>query len=258
MQTFGAFLVSLIASSGMAAALPASTGTTMTVTAAHNPKHIASGPLALAGAYNKFGTPIPKELAAVVEKIKQEQLSKRQTTGTTPTTPDPADYDREYLTKVSIGSPAQDLFLDFDTGSSDLWVFSTETRASEVKGQRLYDPKRSSTAKRVTGATWNIRYGDQSSSSGDVWSDAVTIGGLTVKNQAVEAAKEVSDQFTNGTPKMSGLLGLAFDNINTVKPQKQKTWFTNIAKSLKAPVFTANLKHQQGKSKPFAFNTRAA
>ena len=38
-----------------------------------------------------------------------------------------------------------------------------------------------------------------------------------------------------------GLVGLAFDTINTVKPKQQKTWFTNaVSQGIKA-VFTADL-----------------
>src|SRR3569833_83579 len=95
----------------------------------------------------------------------------------------PQMFDSEYLAQVSIGPPPQVLNLDFDTGSTDLRVFNIAA---------------SSTARRLQGATWSIKYGDGSSSSGDVFTDVVSIGGVTVQNQAVESATQVSSSFQNG------------------------------------------------------------
>lgn len=69
--------------------------------------------------------------------------------------------------------------------------------------------------------TWQISYGDGSSASGDCGTDNVTIGGLTIKNQVVEEAKQLAAQFAQGTG--DGLLGLAWTSINTVQTNGQST-----------------------------------
>ncbi|CAI6092326.1 unnamed protein product [Clonostachys chloroleuca] len=122
--------------------------------------------------------------------------------------------DSMYLCEVSIGTPAQKLNLDFDTGSSDLWVFSTELNKHVQQGHKVFDFSASSTFKDLSGKSWKISYGDGSSASGDCGSDKVSIGGLTVKNQTVELASQLAPQFAQGTG--DGLLGLAFPKINTV------------------------------------------
>ena len=144
--------------------------------------------------------------------------------------------------------------LDFDTGSADLWVFSTELPSSESSGQTLYDPSQSSTAQELQGETWNITYGDGSSSSGNVYTDTVTIGGLSVTGQAVELAEQVSAQFVQDTAN-DGLLGLAFSSINTVMPDQQTTFFdTAISEGLLAAnVFTADLQAGKPGSYDFGF-----
>ncbi|EFY96197.1 peptidase A1family protein [Metarhizium robertsii] len=186
---------------------------------------------------------------ATVKALQSAVLSERGENGTVVTIPEPNDegVDNLYLTEVSIGTPPQKLMLDFDTGSSDLWVFSSDTSASQVKGQTLYKPSGSSSAKRLDGQKWSIHYGDNSTSSGIVYSDIVTIGGVSVENQAVESAQQVSESFSSDRQN-SGLLGLALDKGNTVRPSKQKTWFSNIMPRLSEPLFTVRLRHQASKS----------
>ena len=240
MQTFGAFLVSFLAATGLAAAVPAKVGTTVknfSVDAVPNPNLVRNGAAALARAYIKFGKPVPDNVAAAVASSKAA-AQRRSNTGSATNTP--TQYDSEYLTPVQIGTPAQTLNLDFDTGSSDLWVFSTQTK-SAGSGHTKYNPSKSSTSKALSGATWSITYGDQSSSSGDVYTDVVSVGGVSFKKQAVESAEKVSSEFQ--TDSADGLLGLAFSSLNTVSPTPQKTFFDNVQSSLGQPVFTADLKH---------------
>ncbi|KAK6423427.1 hypothetical protein LTR95_016538 [Oleoguttula sp. CCFEE 5521] len=133
-----------------------------------------------------------------------------------------------YLVPVAIGTPAQTLNLDFDTGSSDLWVWSTELPSATTKnatGHTIFNPTKSSTFEK-TASTWKISYGDGSSASGDVGTDTVNIGGLIIKQQAVELAKTLSSSFASG--QGDGLLGLAFGTINTVTPKPVATPVENM------------------------------
>lgn len=186
---------------------------------------ILSGPAAMAKTYAKYGKAIPPVIAAAAAN----------NDGTVTATPE--EYDAEYLCPVTIGG--QTLNLDFDTGSSDLWVFSTELPASEQSGHTLYNP--STSGKVDTGETWSISYGDGSSASGNVYFDKVVVGGTTVASQAVEAAETVSSEF-EADAASDGLLGLAFDSINTASPNQVATFFENALPTLAAPLFTANLK----------------
>lgn len=155
----------------------------------------------------------------------------------------PEANDSEYLTPATIGG--QTLNLDFDTGSSDLWVFSTDLPASEITGHTLFDPSKSSTWQAYPGGSWQISYGDGSTARGTVGFDVVQIGGATVTKQAVELATSVSGSF-EADVKNDGLVGLGFSNINTVQPAPQQTFFENIMGALAAPLFTANLKANAG------------
>jgi aspergillopepsin I len=108
----------------------------------------------------------------------------------------------------------------------------------------------------MEGYSWKIRYGDGSSAGGQVYSDKVSIGNITVPNQAVEAATTVSGQFTRDV-NMDGLLGLGLSKLNTIKPKAQLTWFDNIKPKLAAPVFTSALKRRQPGTYDFGFIDKA-
>ncbi|KAI2642667.1 aspartic peptidase domain-containing protein [Xylaria nigripes] len=240
---------------GTAAAFPTINGKnatparSFTVNRVANPLFKPHGPLQLAKAYNKFGAKLPDGLAQTITNYKASRNAKRDS-GSAVTSPEQSDI--EYLTPVEIGTPPQTLHLDFDSGSSDLWVFSTETDPFSVNGQRLYDPSSSTTAENVDGAIWSISYGDGSSSSGSVYHDVVNVGGVVVKSQGVESASTVSSQFTQDSDN-DGLLGLGFSVINSVIPKQEKTWFENALDFLDAPVWTADLKYHAPGTYDFGF-----
>ncbi|KAF8319645.1 acid protease [Clavulina sp. PMI_390] len=152
--------------------------------------------------------------------------------------------DLEYVVPVAIGTPPVITNLDFDTGSSDLWVWSSLLPSNVDKSaHNVYDPTKSSTAKEKSGLTWRITYGDGSSARGLVYSDTIILGGnLSVPNQAIEAANNLSRQFL-GENASDGLLGLAFPVINTIAPTQQATPVENMinGKLLSKPIFTAKL-----------------
>lgn len=220
-------------------------GHSFTVNQVRNVHYVRNGALAAAKAHRKFGKAVPESVMTALS-LQNATLARRAGSeqGSAKTTPEPDDL--EYLTPVSIGTPAQTLNLDFDTGSSDLWVFSSQLSKTLQTGHSVYTAASSSTSKKLSGATWDISYGDGSGASGNVFTDKVTIGGVEFDAQAVETASKISEQFTEDTNN-DGLVGLAFSSINTVTPTAQKTFFDNVKSSLSAPLFAADLKHDARK-----------
>ncbi|KAJ5172928.1 Peptidase A1 [Penicillium capsulatum] len=159
---------------------------------------------------------------------------------------DDVQNDSMYLAQVGIGTPARTFYLHFDTGSADLWVWSTKMPSvtlSQHKHHKIFDPRRSTSFKSKESAAWKISYGDGSSASGTVGIDNVSIGGLVVKGQTVELAESISAQFAGGAS--DGVLGLAFGSLNTVKPQAVNTPLENVVSQSDIPksaaLFTVKL-----------------
>ncbi|OBT49712.1 hypothetical protein VE04_09911 [Pseudogymnoascus sp. 24MN13] len=181
--------------------------------------------------------------SALAKKEGPEEAAAKAETREVPT--QDIQYDSIYLSEVYIGTPPQRLLLDFDTGSADTWVWSTElpSNIQKAAGHSIFNPKKSSTFKPMKNSTWQISYGDSSSASGIVGIDNVTMGGLTVKNQAVQLANKMSSEFVKVTG--DGLLGLAWGHINTVTPKQVATPVANMIAQANIPksaeLFTAYL-----------------
>ncbi|TVY91799.1 Penicillopepsin [Lachnellula willkommii] len=236
------FELSLLALAIGAQAAPLDTNSTTSVQgsksfsapAVYNPNFTRNGTAALLKAYAKHKLTPTKNFSEAFHSALSNSIQKRQD-GSAPAVP--TEYDSEYLVSTTVGG--QKLNLDFDTGSADLWVFSTSLSAASRKGHSVYNPSDSSTYKKKSGYTWSIEYADGSGASGTVGTDTVTVGGTSVKGQAVELATKVSSEFVSDTS--DGLVGLAFSSINTVSPEAQDTFFDNAKDSLDAPLFAAYL-----------------
>lgn len=133
-----------------------------------------------------------------------------------------------YYSEVQVGTPAQTLRLDLDTGSGDFWVFGAQLSRHDRKHHMVFDPKKSSTWESIPGATWSIQYGDLSSASGSVGTDVVNLGGIEITGQGIELAEKVSYSFVTGP--CDGLLGLSFSSLNTVTPEPVLTPVDNMIK----------------------------
>ena len=193
------------------------------------------GPQALAEVHVKYNRPLTQEqMSAALKSL--SSLSIKASVASTPEA-----NDAEYLCPVTVGG--QTLNLQFDTGSSDFWVFSSELAAAAQLGHDRYDPTKSTTAKKILGSSWNIVYSDGAAAAGSVYNDTVTVGGLAVPNQAVELASSMSSDFTSDTD-CDGIFGLGFVSMSNIKPVKRTNYFFTATQqgSIRRTVFTADLK----------------
>ena len=116
----------------------------------------------------------------------------------------------DYAT-IELGTPPQEFKVVLDTGSSNLWVPSSQCTSIACFLHAKYDSSASSTFKQ-NGSDFEIRYGS-GSLSGFVSSDTLDFAGMTIKNQLfAEATEEPGLAFAFG--RFDGILGMGYDTIS--------------------------------------------
>ena len=117
----------------------------------------------------------------------------------------------QYFSEIAIGNPPQEFKVVLDTGSSNLWIPSSDCGSIACYLHSKYDHSDSSSYKK-NGSDFAIRYGS-GSVEGYISQDTVQIGDLKIKNQLFgEATSEPGLAFAFG--RFDGILGLGYDTIS--------------------------------------------
>jgi len=153
--------------------------------------------------------------------------------------------DAQWYGAITIGSPAQNFEVLFDTGSSNLWVPSSlcPPWILPCDLHSKYDHTKSSTYVK-NGTKFAIQYGS-GAASGFLSYDNLGIGGATVQKQIfAEITNEPGIAFL--AAGFDGVLGLAFDSISV--DHATPVWYNLLSQGIVSqPVFAFWLNRQSDK-----------
>jgi len=120
--------------------------------------------------------------------------------------------DTLFFGMLLIGTPGQPFLIDFDTGSSTLWVPDKSCR--RCGRHHKFNGTNSSTLVR-TNETVKLQYGT-GSCSGLIAYDTVTLGALEMPNTSIGLMNKTAEPFPSSP--MDGLAGLAWPLLNDGRP----------------------------------------
>jgi hypothetical protein len=145
--------------------------------------------------------------------------------------------DAQYIGKVSVGTPPQEVRVVYDTGSSNLWVNNIPVPFWKkiLPHHQMYDHSKSSTYV-ANGTKFNIAYGS-GPVAGFYSKDTITVGNVALPSYTFA---EVNDVKGLGTMwlvgKLDGILGLGWDDISVDHVETPLRALVNSGK-LDQPVF---------------------
>lgn len=121
------------------------------------------------------------------------------------------DYmNTQYFITASVGTPAQEFTFVPDTGSSNLWVYSSSCKAVPCLTHKTYNSSKSSTYV-SNGEAFDIEYGS-GGVHGTVSQDVVNFGGAEATMEFGVIKKVSGAAFY--VSQMDGILGLAYGQIS--------------------------------------------
>lgn len=166
--------------------------------------------LFLVGSMALVEIPVQRKILRGEEKLAhQKMMRKLRLTQNLPVVILTNFQDVQYTGPISVGTPAQDFIVMFDTGSSNLWLPLNTCKSTACKGMTLYNPSESSTYVE-NGESISIAYGS-GACSGKLVEDTVTLAGADITKVVFGAMTSVDSGFEGSD--FSGLLGMAWQAI---------------------------------------------
>lgn len=122
------------------------------------------------------------------------------------------DYmNTQYFVEVQVGTPAQSFTVVPDTGSSNLWIYSSTCNSVVCWYHDKFDASKSSTYQK-NGEAFKIQYGS-GGIDGFVSQDTASLGGVATPNFGFGEVTAVSGVAFYAS-QMSGILGLGYGSIS--------------------------------------------
>jgi hypothetical protein len=136
-------------------------------------------------------------------------------------------YFLRYVIPVSVGAPAKQLNVVFDTGSGVTWFHSDLEPASQSAGHSIYNISASTSASVFSGQTFNVNY-VAGSTYGNMYTDVFYVGTLGIAGEPVGAAVGV-DISVSSITSMDGIFALNLSPTDAESPTPQQSWLGFVA-----------------------------
>jgi hypothetical protein len=125
--------------------------------------------------------------------------------------------------------------VDFDTGSADIWIPSSQCEYACGLHPKFYS-NRSSSYRDTGNKTWTIQYGDGSGVNGFTGNDIIHLGkNLSQLNQTIGFATQLSQGLATDQ-YLDGIFGLGFPNLSFTGVKETVVEKLYTVKKISAPV----------------------